>query len=305
MINNLHLKILSIVIALMLWVGLISGEYVEVSVHAPIKLINIPKDFVAVADTNLINIVVKGPVSVTKKISYNDIEVILDVASFKVGDSMYHIDLKDVKTPHGIETVRIKPSFINITVDQFIKKSVKVTPVFIGDPKKGFVVEGVSVFPESIEIEGARSKLEQMNSIETLKANLTERNKPVTFSIGMQREEGIKTFNPPQVDVYVTFKEDLQKVSLENFPIEVRGLSEDFKAQVIGTLEVDVEGRVDLLDEKLIKEELKLYVDMSDVTKKGRYLKNIEFAGSEIYKVLKTSSSKIRIEVLNAEVLRN
>ncbi len=61
MLNNLHLKLLSILIAILLWLSLVTGEFQEISLYVPVKLSNIPEGFVAVTDEHLINIHAKGP----------------------------------------------------------------------------------------------------------------------------------------------------------------------------------------------------------------------------------------------------
>jgi YbbR domain-containing protein len=184
--KNLHLKILAVVIAVSLWYGLVSGEYQEFSVYAPLRMKNMQQDFVAVTPESHVNIVAKAPKGMMRSIDYDGIIIEVDVSKLSFGDTFHKINEDEVKVPSGVQVVRIEPEGINITVDKLVKKFVKVVPTFIGEPHPGFKVENVTVFPEQIEVEGATNKLEGISSIETKPVNLSARQTGITYSIGMK-----------------------------------------------------------------------------------------------------------------------
>ncbi|MCD8493152.1 MAG: hypothetical protein LRY51_15345 [Geovibrio sp.] len=156
--KNLHLKILSIVIAVSLWFGLVTGEYQEFSVYAPVRFKNMQGELVAVSADTHVNVTAKTPRGLMRALDYNAVTIEVDVSALGYGDTYHRLVPSEIKLPSGVELVRVEPEGINITVDKLVKKSTKVVPTFIGEPHPGFKVGSVTVYPEYVEIQGATKK---------------------------------------------------------------------------------------------------------------------------------------------------
>jgi len=305
MIRNLHIKILSLLFAVALWVGLVTGESKEVNRYVQVKLTGIPERYTAVAKDKLISVNLKGPMPVVNSMDNNDVVLEVNVKKLKAGENPYQFRHEDVKVPAGITVASIEPAATTITIDKFIKKSVKVTPSFIGDPLKGFKVEGVAIYPDSIEIDGAMTKLRDLNTVETLPVNLTGRNTPVTFSTRFKNVDGVTHFSPSQVDIYVTFKEDLQQAEFKEVQIKHVNLAPGFKAFIKGSVRIKVEARVDLLTRGTILEKMNFRLDLTGIKEKGKYLRPVKYDTPKGFKLIEIFPKNMRFEVVNEEVLRN
>jgi len=79
-LNNLPLKIMSLFIAVLLWLNLVTGEFQEISLYVPVKLTNIPDGFVAVTDEHLINVYAKGPKALVSEEKFSDVNIEIDVS---------------------------------------------------------------------------------------------------------------------------------------------------------------------------------------------------------------------------------
>lgn len=305
MLNNLHLKIVALLIAVTLWLSIVTGEFQEISLYVPVKLTNIPEGYVAVTDEHLINVHAKGPKSLVSEEKFSDVNIELDVSSMKPGYTDTMIKPDEIKMPPGIIVTDVQPSNIQIIVDSLILKEMKVAPTFIGEPALGYKVGSVTVYPENVKVKAAQSKIAEQNTVETLPVNLTDKKDPITYSIGMKSYEGIQEYMPPQVEVFVTFKEDIQEKEFDGIPIRPVLLHNGLKAKISDTLKIKVSGRVDLLQDDVLKSELYPTVDMSGVKSKGKYLRKININDSKLFKVLKVEPEKVRVEVSDEEVLRN
>jgi len=93
-LNNNILKILSVIIAIIVWFVVATSEQQEVSFYVPIKFVSEPEGLKAFTDVNLVSVLVKGPKVSMKSLSFNDIRIEIDVSSFKSGEYLYRIKRK-------------------------------------------------------------------------------------------------------------------------------------------------------------------------------------------------------------------
>jgi len=305
MLNNIPLKLFSLFLAVLLWLTLITGEFQEVSLYAPLKLTNIPEGYVAVTKEHFINIYAKGPKSLVKDERFDDVQIDIDVSNMKPGYNNAIIDVANVKMPPGIQVVNIQPKNIEITVDSLIKKKMKVTPTFIGEPAQGYKVGSVVVYPENVDIRAAKSKIIGQTSLESLPVNLSGKKDPITYSIGMKKYDGVQGVFPELVEIFVVFKEDIQEKDFKGTAVAPSELKKGLRAVVKDKIKLKVKGRVDLLTNVMIAEELAPYVDLSTIRGKGRYLRKVNFKESSLFKVIDFEPAKVRLEVFNEEILRD
>ncbi len=298
LLNNIFLKILSVVLAISMWIIVATSEYDQIQFSVPVKLKNVPDNRVAVTDENLVNVTLRGSRLILNSLSYNDISVEIDISSFTGYKTTYRIKNSDIKTPSGVEVVRVAPSVINITIDNIISKKVDVTPSFVGEPAKGFKVNTLEIKPSSVEVEGAASLLNDIKFIETLPINLSGKNKKVNYSVGMKRLSGIKNIDPSQVDVIVTFQEDIVQRKLENFSIVMRNKRKGYTYNLLTKkTDIIIKGRSDILDSENLIKNITLYVDTSGL-EEGQYLKDIKFESNVNVDIVDISPAKARVEVL-------
>lgn len=305
MLNNLPLKILSVFLAVMLWLSLVTGEIQDISLYVPVKLTNIPDGYVAVTDEHLINVHAKGPKALVNEEKFGDVSIDIDVSEMKPGYTNTIIEVKDIKMPPGLEVTDILPGTIEIVVDALNMKEMKVAPTFIGEPAIGYKVGSVNVYPETVKVKAAKSKLEGQSTVETLPVNLSDKRDPITYSIGLKPYDGIQEYIPQQVEVFVVFKEDIQTKELKELNVRPTLLKKGLKAKIKDTVIIEVSGRVDLLENDVIRSNIYPTVDLSNVKSKGKYLRKVEINDSMMFKVISVTPEKVRVEVSNEEVLRD
>lgn len=296
-ITNLHLKIFSVIIAICMWMYIVTGEFQEISLYVPIKLTNIPEGYVAVTGENLVNVLAKGPKSLVKDKQFNKVQISLDVSKMKPGTNSRVINPEDVQMPAGIQVASIEPKSIDITVDSLIKKHMKVIPTFIGEPQEGYKVGAVTVYPESVVVNAAKSKIEGLMSMETMPVNLSGKKDPITYSIGLKFYEGVQDYSPQQVEVFVVFKEDIQSRTVSDISVSTANTDQNLNANVPDTIQMRVQGRVDLLTAQGIQNILNPHVDMTGIKDPGKYKRKIVFRDSKILKVISSYPTKVEVEV--------
>ena len=297
MFSNLSLKLFSVLIALVLWFIVATSDMSDMKVYVPVKLVNISEGYVAVTDDNLIYVHIKASAMTLKNLNHNDIKISIDVSNFKSGTTRYRIKQSDLKMPAGVEFIETEPKEIYITVDKLVNKKVRVVPTFVGEPKLGFKISNVTSIPDTVIVQGAKSKIKDKDFIETLPINISGRSETMIYGIGMKMSDGFKSVSPEQIEVYISFKEDIITKTIENYPVKVQALNKDFKYTLLpDKVKIKLSGRKDKMTDEYIKKNVNLFINMDNNTSVGKYLKQINYSSGDL-KILSIEPAQVRIEV--------
>jgi len=180
-LENLGLKLAAVLLAVALWFFATSRGQSEISIDVPLVFRNIPSGLEMI-DNNIktISLNIKGQERLIKNIKLSDIGVYIDLSKAKKGKSIYYVTRDNIKLLHGITVLNINPSSVKVIIEDTITKTVKVRPVIIGEPEKGYYVKSVEVAPEIVVIEGVSSEVRRFNTIKTEALDITGSNETFT-----------------------------------------------------------------------------------------------------------------------------
>ena len=297
MLKDINIKLLSFLFAIFLWFIVTSTDYTEVSVYVPIKLINVPESYIAVSEDKIVNIVLKGTNIILKSMSQNDIFAGIDVSNFKMGNIKYNIMKGDIKVPAGVEVKRIEPVNIAIVIDSMVSKKMEVIPFFIGNPKVGYRLSNIAIAPKEIAVFGAKSRIENVNYIETLPIILTNEYQEKNINIGLNLKEGITETNPPEVKIILTFNENIIEKEFLDVPLIVKN-SKNLKIVKMHpqSVRIKIEGRSDLINSDFA-DLLEVFVELNDIVNSGTYIRNVAYVSKQDINVIHIIPNVVRLEV--------
>lgn len=205
-LENLGLKIAAVFLSVVLWIFVTSRGQSEISIDIPLEFKNIPTGLEVVSHSvKVISLNINGQERLIKNIKPSDIRVYVDLSKIKKGESIYHITRDDIKLPHAITVINIRPSSVKVITEETIIKTVKVMPVIIGDPEKGYFVKSIEVVPQTVVIEGIRSEVKKVNNIKTEPLDITGVNETLTQDLKLDlRGANIRTrVNDIKVNVVI------------------------------------------------------------------------------------------------------
>ena len=234
---------------------------------------------------------------VLKSMPQNEIFATIDVSNFKTGEIKYHILRSDIKVPAGVELKRIEPSNIRIVVDSMVSKKMEVIPFFIGSPKIGYRLSNIVISPKEIDVYGAKSKIEYVNYIETLPIILTDEYKEKNIDLGLNLKEGITETNPSEVEIILTFNENIIEKEFLKVPFIVQN-SNNLKIIKMHpqSVRVKIEGRSDLINSD-ITNLLEVVIDLDDIEDSGTYIRPVMYRLKEEIKIIHLIPNVVRLEV--------
>jgi hypothetical protein len=186
-LENWKLKLLSVVLAVMLWfVVFLIGE-TKKEIRVPVSVANLKRGFIVTKmDMTKVDITLNGRVSVLKDIKESDISVILNVSNAQEGENIFNISENNIEIPRGVQIGDVRPSSIRMDVDRIIEKRVK-TAVKL-DWKRVGEYEVKSWTPNYVMVEGPKRIWEDKTSIETVPINGEIRETEETVTVPLDTE---------------------------------------------------------------------------------------------------------------------
>ncbi len=294
--NKTLLKILSILIALGMWIMVVSGHEETKEMTVPVKLINVSGGKVAISDYPNVSITIKGAARLMQSLANSDVLLDIDVTVFPNGQSIRRILPADFKTPLGLEVIDIKPSELRITLDNITAKEVRVLPSTIGEVKQGYMLESITLKPNSVSVTGAKSILSKLENISTIPINLSERNENFVQNVLLKDYDGVTKIQPSSVEVRVKLKENMVEHEFINVPVECMNLKGNLMVANTPSLSyVKVRGREDIIDTFL--DTVTFVTDCSNINGPGSYTGSVAYRTNLVIDILNLEPQTINIEI--------
>jgi YbbR domain-containing protein len=177
---NWHLKIISIVLATMLWMMVATEASSELGMEVPLEYRNIPARMEITGDTtNSVQVRLRGSPNIVRDISPKNVSTTIDLSNMRPGEKIVPLSPQNVQAPFGAEVIRVNPSSIRFNLERTLTKTVPVAPTILGQPPDGFEIGTVMVNPNRVEIEGPESRISTLTSIATIPVRLDRRQTPI------------------------------------------------------------------------------------------------------------------------------
>src|SRR5438128_9000842 len=167
--HNWHLKIVSLILAVMLWMAIANQASSEIGLEVPLEYRNIPPQLEITGDmTNTVQVRLRGSSNVITDITAKDIATTIDLANMKTGEKIVALSPQNVQAPFGAEVIRVNPSSVRFSLERTVEKTVPIVPTVLGQPSDGYELGKVLVSPGTVEVEGRERRVNTLASIATV-----------------------------------------------------------------------------------------------------------------------------------------
>jgi YbbR domain-containing protein len=188
---NWELKLLSVLLAVLLWGFVVGGERADMVVPVPVEFLGVRPGLELTAESaDTVNVHVRGLRAQLTRLKPESLraKVLLDEA--RPGETSVRLLPEHVRVPAGVNVVRITPARVRIVLEAVETARVKVVPRLTGSPPPGFLVKEVSVSPSEVQVRGARSELQSLDQVETEALDVSGLRGPVTRSLSLTEPGG-------------------------------------------------------------------------------------------------------------------
>jgi YbbR domain-containing protein len=165
--RNLGWKLLSLVIAIVLWLAVAREPEVATSLSAPVEFKNMRDDLdIQGSLPDRVRLEVRGPSSSLARDNLASVAVILDLADAQAGDRTYDIRGRNLNLPYGVAFYRAVPSQLTLHFQELIVKEEPVQLVYVNTPA-GFRVAGQDFSPVRVRIRGSAVRVQAIQQVKT------------------------------------------------------------------------------------------------------------------------------------------
>ena len=176
LIHNWHLKLISLILAVMLWMVVATETSSELGMEVPLEYRNIPAQLEITGDTtNTVQVRLRGSSNVIRDISAKDVSTTIDLSKMRPGEKIVPLSPQNVQAPFGADVIRVNPSSVRFNLERTLTKTIPVVPTILGQASDGFEIASVAVNPSKIEVEGPESRVSTLASIATVPIRLDRR----------------------------------------------------------------------------------------------------------------------------------
>jgi len=163
-------KVVSLFLAMLLWVYVTGQENSEMSFTVPLELTNIPPNMEIINEPPAyITIRVRGNSHILTNIKPGKLKVVLDLSRLKEGKNTYNVTRESVILPRGLTVTKINPTTVVIRAERVVERQVPVKLQARGLNKAG----KVSLDPPVITIQGVKSQARKVRWVKTAPLDVT------------------------------------------------------------------------------------------------------------------------------------
>jgi YbbR domain-containing protein len=153
--HNFSLKLLSLAVAVLLWMAVTRDPVAEVALNVPIEFHNAPEHLEISSETiPQVQVRVRGPVRAVRDLSAAEVHAVIDLANVQPGERTYDLSPARIHVPDGVQVVQAVPAQVRISFDRRESRQVEVKPRVIGTFASGYRIEQVTALPQSVTIVG-------------------------------------------------------------------------------------------------------------------------------------------------------
>jgi YbbR domain-containing protein len=166
--HNVGWKLLSLLIAVALWIAVAREPELATSLSVPVELKNIPDDLDIGSNVpDRVHLEVRGPSGRLSRDNLSDAAMILDLSDARAGERTYTIRPSSFKLPFGVMFYRAVPSQVTLRFDHLTSQNVKIFPRYSKPPQAGYRVRAYVLEPENIRIRGPEERVRRIDRVWT------------------------------------------------------------------------------------------------------------------------------------------
>ncbi len=266
-VRHVGLKLLSIVVAALLWLVVTDDAEVERILRVGLELQRTPAGVeltTAVPDTVAVR--VHGPASRLSGLAPGDLSVVIDLDGVRPGRRLFALTSEQVTAPYGIVVAQVTPAALPLSFESTAGKLVPVRPRIEGTPVPGHSVTNVSVNPSQVRIEGPESAVNGLTEVVTEMVSVERATSLVREAVAIDvADAGVRLVGGGTAVVTVTVAADTTERTVTGVAIAQRGAVAGGNVLVPAVASVTVQGAGDVVS-ALLAADVALFVEIGDAT---------------------------------------
>ena len=159
--QNLGLKVVSLMVAVFVWMNIASEPELATILSAPVEYKNYPKDLEISSNiVEKVDVEARGPSGRLRDLSTAGISAVVDFSTVKApGERTFTLTSAQLNLPRGIELIRIIPAQLRFRFEHRATKVLQVEVPYSGSLPAGVSIASTQIIPPTLTIMGPESRV--------------------------------------------------------------------------------------------------------------------------------------------------
>jgi len=269
---NFGLKLVSIGLAVLIWLTVSGEQIAERSLRVPLEFRNIPEALEIVGEQpSSVDVRVRGHSGILARLVPGDIVATLNLVGARAGRRLFHLATNDVEAPFGVAVAQVAPPTVALEFERSATKSVPVVPAVEGEPAAGYVVRRIVSDPARVDVIGPERRIRDLTEaitepIDVKGATATVRD-VVTLGVA---DASLRLKEPRTARVTVDIAPAPIERTIDGVPVRIRNLAPNLTARLTpSVVRLQVRGAADAL-RAIQADSVEAFVDLAGFVS-GRY----------------------------------
>jgi YbbR domain-containing protein len=166
--HNLGLKLISLGLAVGLWLAVARDPMAEVAVNVPLEFHEMPANLEISAESiPTAQIRLRGPERIVHQLRSSDVYAQIELGNLRPGERTFDLTDQQVHRPAGLEVVQVVPSQVHFAFDVRLIRRVPVQPRVVGSFASGYQIGQLLADPAFVTISGPKKRVEAVEAATT------------------------------------------------------------------------------------------------------------------------------------------
>jgi YbbR domain-containing protein len=172
--DHAPLKLVSFIIAVLMWYGVSHEPVSEVSLRVPVEFSHPPNDLDYISDVApQAQLRLRGPARLLRDLAQETVHVVVDLRGAAPGEHTYDLTSNQVQVPHDIEVMEVTPTRLRLVFDNIETRQIAVKPRIVGAPLPGSRIAQVISEPAMVVVNGPARHVAAMDGAFTDAVDVT------------------------------------------------------------------------------------------------------------------------------------
>ncbi len=201
------LKLVSLALALVLWLLLVPAEKVssEKSLVIPLETRNVPAGLEIVErPVPTVDVTVRAPKRVLSEITPSSLVARIDLDRATVPQQEYPLNAAMIVLPPGAQAVKISPSKVTIRLERTVEATLDVHATLRGKPAPGYRITRIEIDPDEVAVQGPESRVKASDAATTAPVDVSGLAESTVFDADIILPRPELRFVAAQTDARVT-----------------------------------------------------------------------------------------------------
>jgi hypothetical protein len=228
------LKLVSVGLALALWMAVAGEQTVERGLRVPLELQQMPAGLNLVGEPPTVaDVRVRGPSGALARLVPGEIVAVLELRGAAPGRRLFQLTPQSIRAPFGLEVTQVVPASVALEFEQTATRRVPIAPTVQGEPAPGFVVGAISTDPKEVEISGPATAVSLASEALTEEVLVSGAEATVVRTVSVGLLNPVLRVKSPRAAVRVEIVPGPRERTLRGQPVRLRSLGGGLAAKAV------------------------------------------------------------------------